>query len=370
MPVTEKKRKIVYDYIRTYIDQNKFTVYNKLPSEHYLCNRCSVSRETVRAAITQLTEEGFVYAIKGSGTYFHRTKALLNPYFTKTGDTVIGLILQGQDFNANSHLVKGIRTTLDQVGADVRIFQTDNKLVNERKCLMSCRKGFHGLIVDGVKASILNPNLDCYSDLYAGNIPVIFYNNFYKGTSYPKVIIDDAQCADALIQRLTAKGHTNILGIFVYDNYQGIEKYQGYVRALLKYHAQFDDKYVKWCISDELYDKEAYPKMLWKFIKNQPRCTAIVCCNYMILQYVMKLLADHGKRVPEDYSIVSFDYSNTDWELSGITSSIHPGFDMGVEVGNRILQMVKDPLYKKHDYSYVFPPTIYDGNSISDLRAK
>ncbi len=368
MVATERKRKIVYDYIRTYIDQNKFTVCNRLPSENYLCGRCSVSRETVRAAIRQLFEEGFTYAVKGSGTYFHRTKALLNPYFAKTGDITIGLILQGQDFNANSNLVKGIRTTLDQVGAVVRIFQTDNKLINERRCLMSCRRGFQGLIVDGVKASILNPNLDCYADLYSDNLPVIFYNNFYKDTFYPKVINDDFRCADALIQRLTEKGHSHIMGIFVYDNYQGVEKYQGYVHALFKYKARFDDKYVKWCISDEVYDKDNYPKTLWRFIKSQTKCTAIVCCNYMILQYVLKLLADHGRRVPEDYSIVSFDYSNTDWETTGITSSIHPGFDMGVEVSNRIVRMVNDPQYKKHDYSHVFSPTIYDGSSIKDLR--
>lgn len=363
----QKKYDIVYNYIREFIDENKFTKKTKIPSENFLCRKFKVSRQTVRTAIAKLTEENYVYSVRGSGTYFNNTTALLNVFNEKQYTTKIGLIIQGQDFNASSNLVQGIKYALSEEEIDFKLFFTDNKFANERKCLIGCLKDFDALIIDGVKASIINPNLDCYSRLYEKNIRMIFYNNYYKGTNYPHVIIDDLKCADKLIQFLVSKGHKHIAGFFVYDNYQGIEKYRGYVQSLIKYQVNFDDRYVKWCISDDMCDSKLFPKIVWNFIKSVPQCTAIVCCNYMILQTVLEQLQAHGKKVPEDYSIVSFDYSNRDWNEKGIASSIHPGFEMGIEVGQRILSMLKDDDYKKHDYSYVFEPIIYEGHSIKHI---
>lgn len=365
---SDKKYQMVYDYIKMFIDQKKFTLNTKIPSEHFLCQKFSVSRETVRTAIRKLTDEGSLYAVKGSGTFFDKAHALEHGPSGPHGKVRIAFIAQGQDFNASSNVVKGIKHALDHDSVELKIFITDNKLAVERTCLESCYSGFDGIIVDGVKASILNPNLDCYSMLEERDIRVIFYNNYYLHTTFPKVIIDDASCADALVKHLTDRGHTHIAGIFVYDNYQGIEKYKGYVRSLIKYGGVFEDDYVKWCISDETYDTKNFPKIIMKFIRSLPQVTAIVCCNYMILNMVLDMLEMHGKRVPDDYSIVCFDYSSTDWEKSPITSSIHPGFTMGVEVGRRILEMVADDEHKSHDYSYVFPPYIHEGSSIRDIR--
>ena len=154
----------------------------------------------------------------------------------------------------------------------------------------------------------------------------------------------------------------------MYDNYQGQEKYNGFMRSLIKYGAKFRDEYVKWCVSDESYDRKAFPRNLWKFLKNQPRVTAVVCCNYMILNMMLDIFREKGLSVPSDYSIVCFDYSGSDWEEKGITVSLHPGYEMGLRVGKTILEMVEDPGYRSSDYSYVFPPHIYDGRSIADLK--
>ena len=364
----EKKYELVYRFIRTYVDQKKFTATTRIPSENSICKKLSVSRETVRTAIGKLVAEGFLYSIKGSGTYFNKSHVLSENYTQEHGKIKIAFIAQGQDFNANCNIVKGIKQALSKESVDLKIFLTDNKLSNERKCLEACSTGFHGLIVDGVKASILNPNLEYYSALYDKGTRVIFYNNFYIHTTFPKIIIDDAMCADELMKRLTSAGHNRIAGIFVYDNYQGVEKYKGYIRSLHKYGAVFDDKYVKWCISDEAYDTRLFSKSILQFLKKIPKATAIVCCNYMILKMVLDVIESIGKKVPEDYSIVCFDYSGDDWEHSGITSSIHPAYEMGLEVGKRMIEMVADPKYKLHDYSYIFPPSIHVGNSIKDLR--
>ena len=66
------KHQVVADYLRIIIDQNKFSSNTKLPSEIFLTKKFSVCRETVRLSIKQLEEEGLVYSVKGSGTFYNK----------------------------------------------------------------------------------------------------------------------------------------------------------------------------------------------------------------------------------------------------------------------------------------------------------
>ena len=228
-----RKSETVYLWVRAYIEENRFSSNSKIPSENALCRRLSVSRETVRRALDRLVEEGLLRRARGSGTYINK-EAALSRELGGSGDRIkIGLILQGQDGNANSSLMEGIRSILPPDQVDLRAFLTDNKFANERRCLNAVMdQGFRGFIVDGVKASLLNPNLDCYQRIYQKRIPVIFYNNYYKSLKCPRVVVNDPRCAEELIGLLIREGHRNIAGIFVSDNYQSIEKFQGMAAAL------------------------------------------------------------------------------------------------------------------------------------------
>lgn len=370
MGALDKKSDKVYNWIRAYIDENKFSANLKIPSENVICMRLEVSRETVRQALSRLEAERLVNRVKGSGTYINKAVALSRTQGRQTASLKIGLILQGQDSNANSWLIGGIRDAFADRSAELQLFFTDNKYSSERNCLdVVAHQGFDGFIVDGVKASLMNPNLDCYRSIYQKKIPVIFYNNYYKELKYPKVINNDGKTARELIGRLIQAGHRNIAGIFVCDNYQSIEKFRGYVSTLRRYGVDFDDDYVKWCVSDEAH-KPGFYKEVGKYLKSVPRCTAVVCCNYMILQAVLKALEAAGKTVPEHYSLVCFDYSKDDWKEAGITCSINSGYEMGQKLGERLMWMIENHEYQDNNYSYVFDARIYDGKSIRKIETE
>ena len=119
MGIEEKKSEQVYLWIRAYIDENKFSSNTKLPSENALSHRLSVSRETVRVAFERLAAEGVVHKVRGSGTYINKEVALSRELGGNGGTTKIGLILQGQDGNANSALLDGIRNVLPEESVDL-----------------------------------------------------------------------------------------------------------------------------------------------------------------------------------------------------------------------------------------------------------
>lgn len=362
------KQTQVYNWLRNYIEENRFSVSNKLPSENALSRRMGVSRDTVRSATNTLEREGLIYRIQGSGSFIRKEVAVSIKEKLPGMARKIGVILQGQDPYANKDLIKGIRSVLDENTTDLRIYFTNNRFSNERACLDEVmHSNFDGFIIDGVMASILNPNLDCYRSILGKNIPIIFYNNYYKELRCSKVTNNDILGADELVSRLARLGHRKIMGVFISDNHQSGEKFCGYVKALNKYNCVFDDDYVKWCMSSSAY-KRSFEKEISKFIKSLPECTAIVCCNYMLLKMVQKVLTDMGKEVPKDYSLVCFDYSKEDWRECGITCTVHQGNIMGVESAKRLLRMVENKDFMRRDYSCILEPFVFEGNSIGRVE--
>lgn len=362
------KYEVVYDYLRVYIDQNKFSSSTRMPSEHFLSKRLSVCRETIRKAISMLEEEGVIYTIKGSGTFFHTAMAMGLDKEDHDRNKV-AIIIQGYDRDANSQFILAVNDVLKKNHITSKIFYTDNKLSNERKCLSTCLDGFSGIIIDGVKASILNPNLDLYSELYERGIPVVFYNNYYAETDFPKVLNNDKECADFLIKELHDNGHRHIAGLFLLDNYQGVQKYLGCAQAIFRYKLEFEDDYVLFLNSDDLRDIKYLDKRIWGFYKKIGNvCTAIVCCNVMFYLALKRVFSLHGVSVPQDVSVVCFDYSDDDYITEGITCSVHQGYEMGNEAANILKKMMQDANYKKKDYSVRIKPKIHIGNSIRDIK--
>ena len=263
--------------------------------------------------------------------------------------------------------IDGIRSALAEQRVDLHIFLTDNKFSNEHRCLQTVvHQNFQGFIVDGVKASIMSPNLDCYQELYRRRIPVVFYNNYYKNLRYPSVIVNDMECAEKLVGRLIQAGHKPIAGIFVYDNYQSVEKFQGMAEAMRHNGVEMKDHYIKWCISDEAHSA-GYVRNIEKHLRGLPKCTAIVCCNYMIYLLVRQALEKMGKSIPEDYSLVCFDYSDENPEKEGITCSVTRSYEMGCELGKRLMRMIENKDCDDKNYSHIMKPVIYEGTSIREI---
>ncbi len=367
MEVFNQKWEKVYRWVLAYIDRNKFSGNLKLPSENDICRYLKVSRDTVRYAMKHLEEEGLIRRVRGSGTYFNRDVSISAALDSGRADIKIGLILQGQDGDAEAELIRGVRSVIRDRQVDLRIFLTDNKFANERRCLQTVmHQNFQGFIVDGVKASMASPNLDCYQEVQRRDIPLIFFNNYYQNLHCARVGVNNNSSAKELIHLLVSAGHREIAGIFVYDNYQSVEKFQGMFAALLTHGIEFRDDYIKWCISNEAHD-EKFARSIWKFLKSIPRATAIVCCNYRIYRLVRQVLEAQGKRVPQDYSVVCFDYSAEGKEQEGITCSVYQGYTIGCRMAELLMRMIEREERGNRDYSLILRPEIYIGNSIKQM---
>ncbi|WP_017606761.1 GntR family transcriptional regulator [Nocardiopsis alkaliphila] len=65
----EPLREQVADVLAARIAEGVYEPRRRIPSEAALCEEFGVSRPTVRAAITLLTDKGLVVTMRGKGTY-------------------------------------------------------------------------------------------------------------------------------------------------------------------------------------------------------------------------------------------------------------------------------------------------------------
>ena len=58
---------------------------------------------------------------------------------------------------------------------------TNNRVDNERRIINELlQKPIDGLLVEGTKSALPNPNLDLYRKLRRHGIPVLFLNGYYR----------------------------------------------------------------------------------------------------------------------------------------------------------------------------------------------
>lgn len=320
---------------------------NKLPTEAELCKKYHVSRQTVRMSLSLLEERGLITRRQGSGSF-------ITGRFTGEQGNVIGILISSDQEYIYPALLGDMKKTLAGNGFSSRVFLTDNQVGQERKILRELlERPPRGLIVEGCKSALPNPNLDLYRQLLKRDCKIVFLFNHYPALPGCLFIKDDNFSGSALLVRhLAAQGHTAIGGIFKADDLQGIERYHGFVETLRELSLPITDSRICWYTSRELdkllrsRDTRFLKEMLSEVL---PSCTAVVCYNDIIAYYLIDVLLQAGYSLPRDMAIAAFDntyFSNSD--ILTVTTLSHRPHEMGTLAADAILAKLKGlPAYSQ-----------------------
>ena len=203
-------------------------------------------------------------------------------------------------------MYEGIESVLREEGYEISVSVTRNRLNDEALYLKGMLgRNVSGLIIEGTRSSFPNPNLRLYKEIRRRNIPTLFIHNHYQNETFDSVEMSDARAGYELTRILIQNGHTRIGGIFKYDDWQGIERYRGFIECLSDFGS----------ISRRTgsagirpgYGREIKQKGLQRMYRRTKDCTAMILYNDEVAGSYMDFLKDRGLRVPEDISLVSFD---------------------------------------------------------------
>lgn len=304
-----KKYEIIANSISEEIRRDHYPDGTLLPTEKQLTEKYGVSRQTVRKALSVLHDRGIIEKRQGSGSYVR----ILNPGAGSRKVAVIATYIDDYIFPGQ---LRGVEEVLSKNNYSAFLSATRNRICNERRILEGILKNpVAGILVEGTKTALPNPNISLYKRLSELNIPIVFFNSRYPGLTGPLYI-----CADnynggyRLTSYLLDKGHRKIAAIFKTDDIQGHERYSGYISAMFDNKIYVSDSMTIWYTTetkDGLFDKSG------KILTAIGDATAVVCYNDEIAFSLIKFLTANGKRVPDDIAVVSFDNSSLS-EMSAI----------------------------------------------------
>lgn len=333
------KYKIIADTLKNEIINDVYNDKMLLPTEQILCERFKASRQTIRQALSILVSDGLIERRQGSGSHI----CGLSSSNTKSLKVIAVVTTYISDYIFPS-ILREIENVLSLNGCTPLLFATQNQVSNERKILKNLLSldNLDGILVEGTKSGLPNPNIDLYKKLINKQIPIVFLHSNYPELSECYSVLDDNYSGgQILVNYLYNKGHRKIAGIFKNDDIQGHKRYAGYTDTLRDLDLVFDDNQVFW------YNTEFKNKLISdntgieSIISILNDCTAVICYNDEIASRLINHLIKKGVKIPQDISVVSFDNSHySELSIPRITSLSHGIYNVGRMASKIMIKLI------------------------------
>lgn len=327
--------------ILSWIVTAQFKPHDKLPSENEIGKQFEMSRQTVRQALGDLEQEGWLYRAQGKGTFVSDQTGPERK--NSSQGMTIGMITTHISDYIFPTIVRGVESSLRSVGARLLLASTDNEKDKEKDSLESMlREPLTGLIIEPTKSAEGNPNFNYFLALDALKIPYIMLNERYSDVDAPCLRVNDELGGYRAAEHLIKLGHTRIAGFFKTDDFQGVHRMRGFLRAHRENGLSVPPDYLLRYSTEEKREKPV--QALSSLLQREPdqRPTAIFCYNDELAVKMLDTVRHIGLTVPEDLSIVGYDDSNlaTATEVK-LTTVAHPKTEMGTDAVEMLLGMLE-----------------------------
>ncbi len=320
------KYQMVADTLRAGILSGKYQ--RTLPAEQALCTQFLVSRQTVRQALSLLEAEGLIDRRQGSGSHIREKKEPAAG--RRLSIAVVTTYISDYIFPS---ILREIEAVCSENNSAPLLFATQNQFSNERRILQTLleMEQLDGVLVEGTKTGLPNPNIPLYREMLEKGIPLVFmHGNYAELPDTLSVLDENAAGGRMLVEYLVRKGHRRIAGIFKFDDLQGRQRFAGYLDGLQEYDLPPEDKHILWYstdLKDLFLTKGAADGRMDRILSS---CSAVVCYNDEIASRVISYLTDRGLSIPGDIAVVSFDDSQySEMSTPRITSLSHGQYNVG-----------------------------------------
>jgi GntR family transcriptional regulator of arabinose operon len=324
----------------------------RIPSENVLGKEFSVSRMTVNKAINNLVNEGFLYRIKGSGTYVRNPFATKQPvyfllpcpeYFVYDCTYPLRLLLGGmlQEASNSGLEVKGIPVS---------------KVNNPEKIDWGALEELNSdsiVVVSGFWFKEVIPFLrkrGCrviFCDLSTDGKPK--YPEYFS--EWLKLVVNTRKAMSQAVQFMYKKGFRKIG--YVYRNYpQDDSLNAGYREGLAETGLDFDEQINFYTgNTDSFYDR---------LLDRNTDFDALIIAHPDLLRQTQMLLKASGRQVPEDTALIVFDdrdkFCTQTPAISAVALPVWA-------IGQRIIKEINSPVWNPETIE--FETSIFERESIS-----
>jgi len=348
--------------IRQFIEKGKIKPNQKIPSEADLMTTYKVSRYTIRQAIGQLVNEGWLYREQGIGTFCAKHINSNSERALMIG--VISVVVSNYIFPS---IIHGIDDVVHPKGYSIILGSANHQIEKEATYIENMiAKKVDGLIIEPTRSAVADANIEHFHKLKRMGIPFVMIDSYLEELDSSYVCVDDVLGGYLAADYLIKLGHRRIGIIYKSEHIPAIKRLQGYKKALRNYKIKYCEELIKSFTSPE-EENPTFPlvKELLQ-LKNPP--TAIFCYNDQIAFQTCRALKKLGFRVPDDVSIIGFDDSDLAI-LSEVplTTIAHPKYKMGEKAAKMLLHLIEGKNVS-HPLQYVYKPRLVIRDSCKAIR--
>jgi len=322
--------------IRRMVEHKSLKAGELVPSENKLVGEYKVSKNTVRQALTNLVNEGFLYREQGKGTY------VSDPAAERRGigeSKQIGLIVPDISHYFFPRIVRGIGDEAQRRNYHVILCNNDNDL---SKTISHVHRfvrenNVRGLIVTPVQSDFyLRDNTTLVEELREAGLPFVLIDRYVQGWETDCVLSDNVHGGYQATSHLIELGHRRIGFIGEQECSTVLDRLKGYRQALSENGIEFADTLVN--SGNNNTTERAGRAGMEYFLSMRDRPTAVFSENDLVAKGAFEAIREAGLSVPEDIALVGYD----DLELAQtldvpLTTVAQPGYKMGQEAARLLI---------------------------------
>ncbi len=293
--------------IRKKIEDGTLKPGDQIGSYNELSKRYAVSLITVKRAVSNLINQGIIFSRVGKGLYVAEpVKEKLDLSKHKS----IGLVLQDLNHPYFSMVVHGIEERAYELGYNVLISNSSNKIEKEESQIDHFRNlGVDGLVIASL--SLEYKATEYLRKLHEEGFPYVMVS-YIHDPEYWYVGSNQELGGYLAAQHLIKLGYRSIGYLHAgKGNILSEIRKNGYYRALTEYDVPYDAKFI-------FYLDEEHPNSVadrfklgydfgkkWKSIEHKP--SALFVYTDLVALGLEKALLEEGVSIPDDVGIVGFD---------------------------------------------------------------
>ncbi len=302
----KSKHRSIYEYLRDAIAAGEFAAGEQVPTEAELSQRFGACRQTVAQAIRKLEHQGLVVRRRGAGTFVCPRK--------QARGTLWGLLVPaaygGIFAPMGAQMTRAARVAGYSVLLEDPHDGSEDLARLARRAEDLCRAYVDGG-VSGVfyiplilPAEQMHVNAHIVETFDRAGIPVVLLDRdiyeYPRRSRYDLVGVANRRSTQVLTEHLLALGYRRI----EFVTHEGLAstasaRIAGYQDALRDHGIEPDPAWIH-C---------AHPRRLGAVpaLTDTIRAEAFVCVNDEMAARLIRHLAGHGRRVPDDVAVVGFD---------------------------------------------------------------
>ena len=315
------------DYLIAKIRSGGLVGSGRLDSEPQLCERFSLSRNTIRQAIQELENEGYVYRIHGKGTFIRNA--------TPVNSRKIALMIYDTAYMAHpvtGGLIRGIDETLSRNGYILDILASKRSFHDEN--LMRLAESYAGFLIGTYQLDEL-----MLAELEKISLPHLFVKNYPMNHDVHAARINFTHAGFLAAEHLIRTGCGNLALIYSGDRIAiSAEFKEGVYSAALEHGARLRRENI--FIAD-FSDRLAVPEICAELLRHEDRPDGMICASDELAIALLAELKRHGVSVPGDISVIGCNNTENSTLTTPPLSTVDiPVMELGRRSADLLLRMI------------------------------